>query len=1406
LVVTCAHVVAMALGRAKYDGDRPVERVVVDFPLLGSGTTNGAAEWREAEVVGWNPIRPDGGGDTAALRLTAPGPQGARPARLTLTDARWGDLVRVIGFPADLREDFGVWVEAELRARQAAGWLQIESAPARRSIGAGFSGTPVWSPASGGVVGMVVAAERGSGTTGYLLPTATLVESHPEIATADPGEVCPYRGLDPFLEKHADVFRGRDPVVERLNELVATRPLVVPAGPSGCGKSSLVRAGVIPGLRRRGMQVADFRPVPGARPGDLLAVALMPILEPDVSEAGRRIDAQRLADDLVRSREKTLPWLAGILAKRAGDGLVLFADQVEEMPVADARVLVELLCRLTGSATRRADGSPTLVAIVTLRSGSLDAVVTDETADMLQRGVLLVPPMGRDQLREAVTVADVDFEPGLVDRILDDAGSEPGHLPLVEFTLDRLWSLRRAGMLTHQAYEDLGRVPGALARYAEHVYGSTLDEAEQHAAQRLLVQLARPEPDGSFQRQPIRLSALDPGLRPVLDRLVASRLVVVSRASDGTDVVDLAHQALVQQWRTLHDFLERQRDFRAWQEQLRSSLAQWETANREPGGLLRGTAMAVAAKWAAERPGDLAPVEKTYVQSSLARDRRRVRVLRTVVAVISALALAAATLAAIAVNQAGVAQARLRTAASRALADDSNRFRSIDPATSLQLAQAAWHEDHTPEAYGALFTQYAALQMVDKVFENLRPGTIDDILASQDGSVAAMMHVDQAPVVWTGFTGDHPQSWTPPAAPHAPRGSQFFLSPDGRTLVEADVEGGLWSWDVEHRSAPVELAANQPDTLSTNFTKLWVAFSQDGTRLVRRLDLEGQAPETGVWDLSHHTLIPTANAIAPGLRAAQPFFGTAPGTVVLSTESTTGVYDLASGRLVRSIPRSGQSTDIVAENGAVLARCSRADNHIHVIDLATGIEQRSVPVSLCSDLHDLQVDASTNYGLFYQDNVDPGSNSYLSAVDLRSGVVYQLAAPEVGGGGVVALHSGAGHGPPVALIADTDVVYRVHASGPSMLNYADTRFLTDQDTDAEFVDNVSPDGAIAIGNDTTGGISTAVGNDTPGRISITDANAGTVIASIPAPPEPEFLPCQGTWWAFTPDSKRLLVLEGDSLVVYTLPTPAAPTLTVQGTIDLPMPKGIGRLVPGWPAWAGSVVAVGNTSAVVLHAGVFSRWNLDTGRAVGAPLPLHTDVVTEWLAALLAFTSATVRPGHPQQIAVADPNGSVDLWDLDQRRIIETIHTLPQTRNAVQFDPTGENMAVLTSDKVTVWDIERDRQTGQAIPTGYLDEGLLGFTPDHKIVALSTLSNTGAQIWDNTTGKLITTLTPPPAARAIRLQGGTLSYWSHEQKRSVVLDPARWFTALCAAVNRPYTEAEKLILEQDDHASTVPPCQ
>ena len=44
----------------------------------------------------------------------------------------------------------------------------------------------------------------------------------------------------------------------------------------------------------------------------------------------------------------------------------------------------------------------------------------------------------------------VAFEAGLVQRILDDVGTEPGNLPLLEFALSMLWDQRTNGLITNE--------------------------------------------------------------------------------------------------------------------------------------------------------------------------------------------------------------------------------------------------------------------------------------------------------------------------------------------------------------------------------------------------------------------------------------------------------------------------------------------------------------------------------------------------------------------------------------------------------------------------------------------------------------------------------------------------------------------------------------------------------------------------------------------------------------------------------------------------------------------------------------------------------------------------------------------------------------------------------------------
>lgn len=383
----------------------------------------------------------------------------------------------------------------------------------------------------------------------------------------------PYPGLQPFGESQAAFFHGRTAEIERMLAAVESFHFLLVLGPSGSGKSSLVFAGLLPRLRER---------LP-ALPRPWTVLDMRPRQHP-----ARNLD-RRLPGALEDPAGAVAAHLA---AQRPAERLLLVVDQFEEcFTLADAEQQESFLRAVR--ALREVAGC---TVVLTLRAAFFEDLMTSGLWPVATSDRMEVVPLSGEQLREAIErpAADsgVAIADGLVQLLLDDAGAEPGRLPLLQTTMELLWTKMRNGVLPLESYTELGeegreRFAHALVSKAE----KALDEVEDlDVARRIflrLVQFVEGRPE-TRRQQPLS-SLLDTAGDPAtvertVNRLADHGLLVVDRSGSG-EPVDLAHEALITAWPTLRNWLAAGRDAEQTRRRLEAKAAEWLRFEKK-GGLL----------------------------------------------------------------------------------------------------------------------------------------------------------------------------------------------------------------------------------------------------------------------------------------------------------------------------------------------------------------------------------------------------------------------------------------------------------------------------------------------------------------------------------------------------------------------------------------------------------------------------------------------------------------------------------------------------------------------------------------------------------------------------------------------------------------------------------------------------
>ncbi|MCP4289575.1 MAG: protein kinase [Gammaproteobacteria bacterium] len=666
-----------------------------------------------------------------------------------------------------------------------------------------------------------------------ILAERPLTPTTPSPIPTGPPPACPYRGLFAFHEEDADFFFGREAFTQQLVAAVRERGLVAVVGSSGSGKSSVVFAGLIaqllggppnpptpfptreggdsPPLAGEGLGegspwlITTFRP--GSDPFQALAAGLLPLLEPDLSQTDQLVEARKLAErlstgdlpladviDRILQRHNhesgAMPALpqSGLRPDSTATRFMLVSDQFEELytlcPEPETRYsFLDMLLELIGRQQDRPQ--PSFTFVFTLRADFLEqALAYRPFADALQGTDLKLGPMTRDELGRAIEnpaeKQGVLFETGLVERILDDVGQEPGNLPLLEFALTALWDQQQGRTLSHTGYEAIARVEGALTRYADEVYAG-LSPAEQETARRVFIQTVRPGQGTEDTRRLARRAELGEADWNLARRLADARLVVTGRDVAGNESVEVVHEALIRSWGQLRHWMQADRTFRAWQERLRAALRQWEATGQDPGALLRGVPLAEAENWLAERETDLSQVEREFIQAGSDFRRQRqaaeqaqqerertlersaLRRLRVIVAVLVAASIAGIVLTIIIFNQSQI-----------------NR-------QTAEQAQAASTTAMAAEAT-AVAERAEAERQANIAFARQLAIRVEDELDSDNFDTALLLAIE------AGRTAETIESWRAlrQAVTH-PRPLQMTLT--GHTAGLTEFNGAVWSPD-----------------------------------------------------------------------------------------------------------------------------------------------------------------------------------------------------------------------------------------------------------------------------------------------------------------------------------------------------------------------------------------------------------------------------------------------------------------------------------------------------------------------------------------------------------------------------------------------------------------------------------
>lgn len=443
----------------------------------------------------------------------------------------------------------------------------------------------------------------------------------------------PFPGLRTFTPIDSPIFFGRGKDIDALIEKLRRNRIVAIFGASGSGKSSLVAAGLIPRLHSNGisdkgskdwllpdvikqgdqLQWTGLRINPGDSdsPFNALAQQLQPML----------INDNRTIDELttqIRQEPKALSQLLSSLleGKPHWVAILIYIDQFEELftqvATPDQLAFIEMLIEAVSKAKVR--------IVLTIRADFFDQMMnlpllSDYLGDSAYS--LTTPGAGAyyEMIEKPALRAGLNFETGLIDRIIQDIGYKTGTLPLLAYTLDELYrELDADNNITFDSYDQIGGVNGAIKKRAESVF-KELPENVQVCLSSLFRNLTDVNEEDQITRRSALYSKLSPTQLELAMALTNARLLFLGQNSKKERIFQVAHEALFTNWDRLQETLREEIDFYRWRRRIERDTQQWLLHDCNNSYLYRGNKLAEAVDNLNQFLDDITSDQKQFIQS-----------------------------------------------------------------------------------------------------------------------------------------------------------------------------------------------------------------------------------------------------------------------------------------------------------------------------------------------------------------------------------------------------------------------------------------------------------------------------------------------------------------------------------------------------------------------------------------------------------------------------------------------------------------------------------------------------------------------------------------------------------------------------------------------------------------------